>query len=253
MSYKIYAHVNKINGKVYVGQTSQNVNKRWRNGNGYVNNIAFYRAIQKYGWDNFEHEILFDGLTKEQADIKEKEMIAFYDSNNPDKGYNLTDGGQGTNGYRMPEERKRQISEFQKGRLLTDEWKRHISESVRGENHPFWGKKLSDEHRRHLSEAHMGQKPAYGMLGKKLSQESRDKISKALTGHPTSNETRKKIGLANGRLTRCIDTEIVYYSATEASRQTGCNVVGITRCCNGTQQTCGGLHWEWADAQDISI
>ena len=53
MSYKIYAHINKINGKIYIGQTCRkNVNQRWRNGRGYINNVAFYRAIQKYGWDN---------------------------------------------------------------------------------------------------------------------------------------------------------------------------------------------------------
>lgn len=253
MSYKIYIHANKINGKVYVGQTSQDANKRWRNGNGYVNNVAFYRAIQKYGWDNFEHKILFDGLTKEEADAKEMELIAFYDSKNPDNGYNLTDGGQGTNGYQMPDERKRQISESQKGRLLTDEWKQHISEAVRGENHPFWGKRLSDEHRRHLSEAHMGNKSYGGMQGKRHTEETKRRMSESRMGHPTSDETKRKIGIANGRPVRCVETSIVYYSATEAYRQTGNSVAGITMCCNGKRKTCGKLHWEWADAQDISI
>lgn len=46
MGYKIYAHINKTNGKIYIGQTCrENVNQRWRNGNGYVNNVSFYRAI----------------------------------------------------------------------------------------------------------------------------------------------------------------------------------------------------------------
>lgn len=248
MFYKIYAHVNKINGKVYVGQTSQNVNKRWRNGNGYVNNIAFYRAIQKYGWDNFEHEILFDGLTKEQADIKEKEIIAFYDSNNPDKGYNLTDGGQGTNGYRMPEERKRQISEFQKGRLLTDEWKRHISESVRGENHPFWGKKLSDEHRRHLSEAHIGNKSYGGMQGKRHTEETKRRMSESHKGHKLSDETIRKMKENSGKIIRCVETGIVYDSISDACRKTGYqSKTGISRCCKGLQETYNGLHWEYVE------
>ena len=247
MNYCIYMHTNKINGKVYIGQTSRSVNERWRkNGEGYVNNTLFYRAIQKYGWDNFEHEILYTGLTKEEADKKEIEMISFYDSNNPEKGYNLTNGGKGTNGYRLTDEQRQNISERQKGRLLTDEWKEHISEAVRGENHPFWGKKLSDEHRKHLSEAHMGQKSAYGMLGKKHSEETKRKMSETRMGHPTSEETKRKIGLANSKAVRCKNTNIVYVSVTEASRQTGVPKSGITLCCNGKQKSSKGTYWEFA-------
>lgn len=123
MGYVIYIHRNKINNKVYVGQTGQQVNQRWRNGKGYINNSLFYRAIEKYGWDNFDHDIIFTGLDKEQANRLEVEIISLFDSNNPDKGYNLTEGGQGTNGYHFTEEHKKHISEIQTGRLLTEEWK----------------------------------------------------------------------------------------------------------------------------------
>lgn len=112
MGYVIYIHRNKINNKVYVGQTGQQVNQRWRNGKGYANNSLFYRAIEKYGWDNFDHDIVFTGLDKEQANRLEVEMISLFDSNNPDKGYNLTEGGQGTNGYHLTEEHKKHISEI---------------------------------------------------------------------------------------------------------------------------------------------
>ena len=60
--YLIYCHKNKINGKCYIGLTSyvDNPNKRWRDGLAYLNNHhkVFAAAIEKYGWENFEHEIL---------------------------------------------------------------------------------------------------------------------------------------------------------------------------------------------------
>ena len=90
----IYMHRNKINNKVYIGQTKcNNPNNRWRNGTNYQNTY-FGRAINKYGWDNFEHIILETNIQSiEEADAKERFYIAQYDSNNPEKGYNLTNGG----------------------------------------------------------------------------------------------------------------------------------------------------------------
>ena len=68
--YCVYKHTNKFNGKVYIGITSQQPEKRWKNGYGYEGNEYFYRAIQKYGWnDGFNHEIIVSGLTKESKEI----------------------------------------------------------------------------------------------------------------------------------------------------------------------------------------
>lgn len=91
--FTVYMHMSP-NNKRYIGITSQRPTKRWgSNGYGYIDNEYFWRAIQKYGWDNFQHEILFKGLTKEEAEEKEIELIAKYDSTNPNKGYNITAGG----------------------------------------------------------------------------------------------------------------------------------------------------------------
>ena len=93
--YIVYQHKNKINGKVYIGITSQIPKKRWGiNGNGYKSSPYFYSAIQKYGWDNFEHNILYDNFTKEEACKKEQELIQKFQSMDRSFGYNSTSGGE---------------------------------------------------------------------------------------------------------------------------------------------------------------
>lgn len=93
MSFLVYKHTNKNNGKVYIGITSQTPNRRWQNGAGYYGSY-FYNAILKHGWDGFKHEILFEGLTKEQAEELETELIAKYGSANRENGYNVSLGAK---------------------------------------------------------------------------------------------------------------------------------------------------------------
>lgn len=90
--YTVYKHTNIINKKVYIGITKQNPIDRWRNGEGYKGQI-FYRAIKKYGWNKFVHEILFTGLTKAEAELLEQCYIELLDSNKSCKGYNIALGG----------------------------------------------------------------------------------------------------------------------------------------------------------------
>ena len=110
--YKLYVHISPSD-KRYYGITKMEVKNRWHKGSGYKGNQYFYRAIEKYGWNNFIHEVLFDNLTKEEACLLEQMYIALYDTSNPRKGYNLTLGGEGTVGrtFKMSEETKRKISE----------------------------------------------------------------------------------------------------------------------------------------------
>ena len=92
-TYSVYCHINKINNKRYIGITKDKPVDRWgKDGNGYKTQV-FGRAIEKYGWDNFEHKILFENLSKKEAENKEIELIAFYQSNKPDYGYNVSGGG----------------------------------------------------------------------------------------------------------------------------------------------------------------
>ena len=134
--YVVYKHTCP-NSKVYVGITCQKVSQRWRKGKGYRNNVYFTRAIQKYSWDKISHDILFVDLTKEEAEAKERELIAFYKSDNPKFGYNITHGGETTG--KFSEETKRKISESNRGKKrfpLTEEHRRKISKANRGKKRP---------------------------------------------------------------------------------------------------------------------
>ena len=76
--YCIYKHTSP-KGKSYIGIT-KNTNKRFgTNGNGYKNQPKFWNAIQKYGWENFTHEIIEDNLPFEQACLGEELYIEIYD------------------------------------------------------------------------------------------------------------------------------------------------------------------------------
>ena len=83
--YKLYMHLNKTNGKVYIGQTKLSYRLRWNDGKGYGSCSRFAKAIKKYGWNGFEHIPLIEKLSKIDVD--------YFDSQNPEFGYNLTAGG----------------------------------------------------------------------------------------------------------------------------------------------------------------
>lgn len=92
--YIVYRHVSPSN-KSYIGIT-KNYKKRCADHQRDDSDcVVFKKAIKKYGWDNFKHHILFEGLTIEEAKTKEKELIIKYSSQVPN-GYNLMSGGQGS-------------------------------------------------------------------------------------------------------------------------------------------------------------
>lgn len=124
--YSIYAHVNKINGKVYIGQSSSPKN-RWK-GRGilYKGCHHFYNAIKKYGWGNFHHVILFSNLSKEEVNKVEIILIDYYTKIGI--SYNIAPGGFGIIGVRT-ETHKRNISKSLKGVSKSDTAKKHMSEN----------------------------------------------------------------------------------------------------------------------------
>ena len=134
MNSCIYILKNKINGKIYVGQTA--VLKQRIHHHRYCGKnpktgerSVIHKAIKKYGFDNFE-------LSKIECPIHELnemeiEMIKKLNSKVPN-GYNLSDGGEGVRGFKLTEEQRKKISEKKKGIPLTEEAKKIISESLIG-------------------------------------------------------------------------------------------------------------------------
>ena len=97
-TYSVYKHTFiEDDNKVYIGITSMPVEKRWRKGKGYRRRIrgkftqkAMAKAVAKWDWDTqITHEVLFTGLTKEEAKRIESELIQKYQSHLPEYGYNL--------------------------------------------------------------------------------------------------------------------------------------------------------------------
>ena len=214
--YTVYQHKNKINGKIYIGITSQKPEDRWGSqGCNYKSSPHFYSAIQKYGWNNFEHNILFTGLTKEQACLKEQELIKEYDLMNREFGYNSTSGGdifvmneetkqkisqalvgnQNNLGHSCSEEKKKKISEAQKGREFTEEHKQKLSEAAKNRHVP-----CSEEKKQTLKEK-SHKKPVY-----------------------------------------CEELNKVFESVQECGRQLGIPATNITKLCNGRGKTLKGYH-----------
>lgn len=111
--YYVYKHTNKINGKVYIGITKQIPEQRWgNNGINYKQSTRFYSAIEKYGWNNFSHEILYRCLSKEEACKIEIDLIREFKAQEREFGYNIQEGGVTPT---MSEEVKQKISNSLKG------------------------------------------------------------------------------------------------------------------------------------------
>ena len=190
-TYSVYIHTSP-SGKYYVGITKLMVEKRWRGGKGYSNNPYFTRAIKKYGWDNFKHEVVSSGLTKEEAENLEIKLIAELHSNEKKYGYNISSGGNARNGTKHSEESKEKMREARKNNphTLTEEGRRKIIETHKGNSYNL-NRRMSEETKKKISEAISGEKhPLYGTSRPK---EVREKISKANRGRILTDEHKQKI------------------------------------------------------------
>lgn len=124
--FTVYCHIFP-NDKKYIGITRQSVYRRWSNGLGYLTSPLMNNAIQKYGWHNIEHKILYTNLTKEQAEKMEMKLISEWKTNNIKYGYNILSGGNVSNG--ITKDGKKRISNSRKGKKLSDEIKHKMKMS----------------------------------------------------------------------------------------------------------------------------
>lgn len=212
-NYVVYKHT-APNQKVYIGMTQQKPETRWKNGLGYKRHDHFWNAICKYGWDNIQHEIICEGLSKEEAEAKEIELIAKHKSNQREFGYNVDLGGNSIGKH--SKETCEKISKSNKGRKPS---KQTIEAMVKAHK----GVSLSEEHKRKISKS---------LAGTYHSEESRRKMSEA------KKDTGKRVAQIK-------DNKIiaVFRNSIEADEKTGITSSNIRRCCSGERKSAGGYEW----------
>ena len=242
--YKVYAHINKINGKIYIGQTKQTLEQRFNHGNGYKHCRHFNSSIQKYGWDNFEHIILVDNLSIDMANIIEEELIKKYNTTNHNNGYNMKSGGLNhipseetrkllsethrgerhwNYGKHWGDDFKKKLSEIHTGREITPEWRKNMSIAMKNRG------SFSEEHKKKISLSKMGERnPMYGKdISPKLRKIFSEKAKKVLQYDLDGNFIKK------------------WNTASDILKEYDVDLSNIFRCCIGERSSCGGYIWEY--------
>ena len=244
--YVIYKHTSP-DGKSYIGITKQDLNQRWRNGEGYRRCTAFYRAIKKYGWDNITHEILDTAENLESANEKEKYYISLY-------GYNCTEGGDGVQGWKATDEQKEKNSNAKKmmwedvemrERLTAERRERAATEEERKRLHDMVTRNWADPDKSERLKEHLAQIANDEECKKKRAQKMRA-LWKEAPDRFMSNRVYKS-GAAHkcSKPVKCIETGAVYANAREAEKQTGISYKQISQCARGKIKTTHGQHWEF--------
>lgn len=184
MKSGIYAIKNKMNNKMYIGQ-SVNVNKRksyhlWLLRNNSHFNPKLQNAFNKYGEENFEFVIL-EKCNKEELDDKEIEYINRYNTTN--NGYNICEGGEGSLGRTLSEETKQKISNANTGRKQDEVAKKRKSEAMK----ELW---KTAEYRKKMKQR---PKPKPWNKGRRLTEEEKKHLSEKLKGRRITEEHKKKL------------------------------------------------------------
>lgn len=241
-NYCIYKHTCKINGKSYIGQTCNKPSKRWKSGGKGYEEQVFGAAIQKYGWDNFTHEILESGLpTVQEANDREKYWIAYYHTyiNDPEsQGYNATPGGDGGDTAKCDYVRAKISAKAKKRKVIcieTQEIFNSVYDACMSVNNKHVGNCLSGQ--RYTASGYH-----WAYLDDTQKQlELKDFIGKS----PTS---LKDQGLSKrARAVMCVETGEEFETITKASRCYGDSVrSALHKKCN----TAYGYHWIFKDDEE---
>lgn len=170
---EIYIIKNKLNSKVYIGQTKNSIEERfkqhcWFTSKQHKSLISY--AIRKYGKENFYVESLGKYTTQEELNEAEQNYIHTYNSVQPN-GYNLQTGGSSY--FEVSEETRKRLSKILKGIPKPESFRQNMI-----------GKKLPEEHRQAIGKA---------LKGKKFSKSHRENISKARTGKKHTEEYKQRM------------------------------------------------------------
>lgn len=240
-TFVVYKHQNLINGKVYIGM-SKDTKKRWQPYN-YKKCVKFYSAIQKYGWDNFSHEILYNNLTEQEAQNKEIETIELYNSRDRRYGYNIAMGGNKTvTGCKHTEETRKKVSNALKGKYKG----RHFSEKSEFKK----GHTFSEDTLKKMSLAKIG-KPTWnkGLKGYNSGENNAMKRPEVRQKHMGKNNSMSKkvyqYDLQNNFIA-------VYDCLEEAKRILGFpKSTHISECANGKLKTARGFVWRFKPISEM--
>jgi group I intron endonuclease len=233
--YIIYLHVNKINNKVYVGITKHsNPELRWRCG--YKNNPYFNYSIKKYGWDGFDHIVLFRNLPKEIACKLEIKLIARYRK----KGicYNIANGGEGS--IAMSESTRNKLRKY-KGIRSSQYGKKRTKDRIEKQRvialH-MWETRSKEEVNASLKPYQYKAGSLHPNYGKPISNIHKDRIKVALS----------KAVLMIDKSTNEILRE--FESATDAETFLSKRSHHISSCCNNKRKSAYGYIWRYKNKEN---
>lgn len=224
----IYQIKNKINNKLYIGQTVRPLHKRIYEYKSAYNLNKFHNtylgnAFNKYGWDNFEITIIDHASNLSELNEKEIYYISKYQTTDKSKGYNLECGGNNA----IPDiSTLEKMSKSHKGIKQTNNWiNKRIAISGSDEAKKY-GRNKTDDEKKYLSE----NSPKY-WLGKKRNDETRKKISKTKKENGLS-DNQKKVLCKLVYVKNIYTNEITKYESTKhASIVIGVNQSTISRWC----------------------
>ena len=240
-TYSVYKHTSP-SGKVYIGITSMNPKARWKAG--YKDCHAFYNAIQKYGWESIKSEVLFTGLTKDDACAKEIELIAQFNSTNPKYGYNISRGGVATMlGVSVSDSTRQKLS-----KAVASTWENETYRLAHsGENAYWYGKHHSEESLQKIRDHHPDQSGVnHPMYGKHHTEESRRKMSEAKVGKYLGADSFHAKPVIQMDANWNIIAE--YKCIVDACIATGAHGSNIAKVINGKRQLAAGYRWKLKEA-----
>lgn len=254
-NFVVYCHINKSNGKMYIGITGRNPSKRWANGKAYTHNKLFTNAILKYGWDGFYHTIIAKNLTMQEACTLENALVSRYKTYDIKNGYNLTYGGEINI---MNDDVKKVISEKAKERMKNKKMREKVSLSVKEyyKNNPDAKKRISERSKKYAKEhkEDMLRASLFGAQKTRGVKKDKELVKRMLSWKQDKDKRKRaiiKIIEKNSIPVICLDSGIEYKSAREASRLTGILHSSITSCCRGKLKRAGGFKWRYKDQSRV--
>lgn len=247
----VYKTTNLINSKIYIGQHKSDKFV----GNKYLGSGSIFRkAVEKYGKENFNVELLKECFSQEDLDNQEVYYISLLNSTDINIGYNLSLGGKSGSstpelnrqrsntliGHEVSQETKNKISSTKKKYYQTQDGinlKKHLSEINKGKEPGNKGKTMTEEQLQKTREAHQ---PGWY----KHKEETKQQISNTLKERYASWEIIQHEGVGKKKC-KNLDTNEIFDSLASAAKKYGIkNPSYIAKQAEGKYKTCGGYHWK---------